>query len=219
MSCGVRMIQTPIVSLKRSSTPIPYSAGKPTLNCAGGSLMTLGNMKRPVAASAATEAAVNAPQATPIQARRDISGEVSSSSAPAAAAAGFFAGAPTTGDVTLPARSAGGTAGAAGRGGTAGRGCAPAAGAAAAGGAGRGAVPGGAVPTAAAGRGAAAGRAAAPAGAAGRCAMPPTALEAEPVPTASPSAGICDSVTPDFVSSAMPLYSFLILDSRFVFRD
>src|SRR3989442_759071 len=155
MSCGVRTIQTPIVSLNRSSTPMPYSAGKPTLNCAGGSLMTLGNMKRPVAASAATEAAVKAPQATPIQARRDINGDMSSSSA---AAAGFFAGVPTTGDVTLPARSAGGTAGAAGRGGTAGRGAVPA------GAAGRGVVPVGA-----------AGRGAVPPGAAGRGAVPPGA--------------------------------------------
>src|SRR3989442_7734540 len=181
MSCGVRTIQTPIVSLNRSSTPMPYSAGKPTLNCAGGSLMTLGNMKRPVAASAATEAAVRAPQATQIQARRDINGDVSSSSA--AAATGFFAGVPTTGDVTLPARSAGGTAGAAGRGGTAGRACAPAAGGVPAGAAGRAAAPAGAagrgalttaVPAGAAGRGAGpAGRGGRPPGPAGAPGRPP----------------------------------------------
>src|SRR2546428_13423982 len=40
--------------------------------------MTLGNMKRPVAASAAADAAKSAPHATLIQARRDMSGEVSS---------------------------------------------------------------------------------------------------------------------------------------------
>src|SRR5882672_3636251 len=197
------MIQTPIVSLNRSSTPIPYSAGNPTLNCAGGSLMTLGNMKRPVAARAATEAAVKAPQATPSQARRDINGDVSSSSV-AAAAAGFFAGVPTTGDVTLPARSAGGTAGAAGRGGTAGRGAAPA------GAAGRGVVPVGA-----AGRGAvppgAAGRGAVPSGAAGRGAVALTPVEVLNAPATSASSRIFESVTPDFGSSAMP-FSFVILD-------
>src|SRR5438128_365232 len=212
------MIQTPIVSLKRSSTPMPYSAGNPTLNCAGGSLMTLGNMKRPVAARAATEAAVKAPQATPSQVRRDINGDVSSSSA-AAAATGFFAGVPTTGDVTLPARSAGGTAGAAGRGGTAGRACAPAAGGVPAGDAGRGAAPAGAagrgVVAVGAGRGAvppgAAGGGAVPSGAAGRGAVPLTPVEVLLAPATSASSGIFESVTPDFGSSAMP-FSFVILD-------
>src|SRR5918995_4148674 len=108
---------------------MPYSEGRPILNCAGGSLITFGNMNRPVAASAAAEAAVNAPHATPIHARRPMSGEVSSSSFAAGAAAGFFV-AVAAAVVTLPARSAAGTAGAAGRGGTAGRGCAAAAAAA-----------------------------------------------------------------------------------------
>ncbi len=76
----MRTIQMPNFSFQRSSTPMPYSFGKPALNCCGGSLSTLGNMKRPVAASAAADAAENAPQARPIQARRFSSGEVSSAS-------------------------------------------------------------------------------------------------------------------------------------------
>ena len=78
MSSGVRTSQMPNFSFHRSSTPMPYSFGKPALNCCGGSLSTLGNMKRPVAASAAADAAENAPQASPIQARRVSSGDVSS---------------------------------------------------------------------------------------------------------------------------------------------
>src|ERR1017187_4504692 len=60
----------PNFSFQRSSTPMPYSFGKPALNCCGGSLSTLGNMKRPVAASAAAEAAAKAAHDRPIQARR-----------------------------------------------------------------------------------------------------------------------------------------------------
>src|SRR5882672_10893207 len=91
---------------------MPYSFGKPALNCWGGSLRTLGNMKRPVAASAAAEAAENAPHARPIHARRVSSGEVSSASRVVAfAAAGavvvLAADAPPAdaADVVLPARS------------------------------------------------------------------------------------------------------------------
>src|SRR6185503_21343505 len=80
MSSAVRTIHTPFDSLYLSSTPIPKSAGNPTLNCCGGSLSTLGNMNRPVAASAAAEAAEKAPHASPIQARRVSSGDVSSAS-------------------------------------------------------------------------------------------------------------------------------------------
>src|SRR4249920_1906183 len=94
---------------------MPYSLGKPALNCCGGSLSTLGNMKRPVAASAAAEAAVKAPQARPIHARRVSSGEVSSGSRVAAAAAAGAAGvalaaAPPAdaADVVLPPKSGGG---------------------------------------------------------------------------------------------------------------
>src|SRR5436190_7148994 len=113
----------PNLSFHRSSTPMPYSFGKPALNCCGGSLRTLGNMKRPVAASAATEAAANAPHDRPIQARRVRSGEVSSGSrvaagAPAVAVATRAAAAPP-GDaavVVLPTRSGTGAAG--GRGAT-----------------------------------------------------------------------------------------------------
>src|SRR5881394_2110369 len=100
----------PNFSFHRSSTPWPYSFGKPALNCCGGSLSTLGNMKRPVAARAAAEAAEKAPQARPIQARRFNSGEVSSASRVAgfaAAAAGLAAAAAPPGDATevvLPAR-------------------------------------------------------------------------------------------------------------------
>src|SRR5262245_12282195 len=120
MSSGVRTIQAPNFSFQRSSTPMPYSLGKPALNCCGGSLSTLGNMKRPVAASAAAEAAVNAPQARPIHARRVRSGDMSSGSRVAAAAV-FAAGAATAAfaaappgdatDVVMPARFGGGTAG------------------------------------------------------------------------------------------------------------
>src|SRR5688572_15706399 len=80
MSSLVLTIQTPFDSLNRSSTPIPKSAGNPTLNCCGGSLRTFGNMNRPVAASAAADAAENAPQAIPSQTLRVTSGEVSSGS-------------------------------------------------------------------------------------------------------------------------------------------
>src|SRR6478672_11792520 len=87
MSSVVRTSQIPYFSFHRSSTPTPYSLGNPALNCCGGSLSTLGNMKRPVAASAAADAAENAPQARPIQARRVSSGDVSSGSRVAAFAA------------------------------------------------------------------------------------------------------------------------------------
>src|SRR6185503_14564126 len=136
MSSVVRTSQTPYFSFQRSSTPMPYSFGKPALNCCGGSFSTLGNMKRPVAASAAADAAENAPQARPIHARRFRSGEVSSASrvvalAAAGAGAGLTAAPPVDATlVVLPARSGSGAAG--GRGGAAGRGapaaaCAPAA--------------------------------------------------------------------------------------------
>src|SRR5436305_1326664 len=92
MSSVVRTTQMPYFSFHRSSTPIPYSLGKPTLNCCGGSLSTLGNMNRPVAASAAADAAEKAPHARPIHARRVRSGDVSSGSR-AGAAAAVFAGA------------------------------------------------------------------------------------------------------------------------------
>src|SRR6478672_4125870 len=118
MSSVVRTSQIPYFSFHRSSTPTPYSVGNPALNCCGGSLSTLGNMKRPVAASAAADAAENAPHASPIHARRVSSGDVSSGSrvvafAAAAAGAGFAAAAPP-GDaivVVLPARSGIGAAG------------------------------------------------------------------------------------------------------------
>src|SRR5215831_11774348 len=139
-SSAVLTIQMPNLSFHRSSTPTPYSFGKPALNCCGGSLSTFGNMKRPVAASAAADAAENAPHARPIQARRVSSGDVSSGSR-VAAAAGFAAGAvgaalaaappAEAADVVLPARSGLGAAGARGAG--AGRACAVAAGAAGAG--------------------------------------------------------------------------------------
>src|SRR6187399_3708195 len=89
MSSAVRTSQTPNFSFHRSSTPIPYSFGNPALNCCGGSLSTFGNMKRPVAASAAADAAENAPHARPSHARRLRSGEVSS--AARAVAAGLAA--------------------------------------------------------------------------------------------------------------------------------
>src|SRR5262245_41258526 len=123
MSSVVRTIQTPNFSFQRSSTPIPYSLGNPALNCCGGSFRTLGNMNRPVAASAAALAAVKAPHATAIQARRLISGQMSSGSrvaALAAAAAGTadLAAAPPADAavVVLPAKSGIGAAG--GRGAT-----------------------------------------------------------------------------------------------------
>src|SRR6059036_2211624 len=126
MSSGVRTIQTPNFSFQRSSTPMPYSLGKPALNCCGGSLSTLGNMKRPVAASAAADAAENAPHARPSHWRRLSSGDVSSASRPVAAAdAGFAAGAAVLAAappadaavVVLPARSGVGAAGGFGAGG------------------------------------------------------------------------------------------------------
>src|SRR5437764_3573023 len=140
MSSVVRTIQMPYFSFHRSSTPIPYSLGKPTLNCCGGSLSTLGNMNRPVAASAAADAAEKAPHARPIHARRVRSGDVSSGSR-AGAAAAVFAGAgagaalaaapPAEATVVvLPARS--GPAAAGGFGTTGRAGCAPVAAAAAA---------------------------------------------------------------------------------------
>src|SRR5579864_8993790 len=105
-------------SFQRSSTPIPYSLGNPALNCCGGSLSTLGNMNRPVAASAAAEAAENAPQASPSQARRVNRGDVSSASRvlalTAAAGTGATLAAAPPADaavVVLPARSGSTTGG------------------------------------------------------------------------------------------------------------
>src|SRR4051794_9036198 len=114
----------PNFSFHRSSTPIPYSFGNPALNCCGGSLRTLGNMNRPVAARAAADAAENAPHASPIHARRLSNGDVSSASrvvAFAAAGAGLAAAAPPVDAmvVVLPPRSGAGGAGA--RAATAGR--------------------------------------------------------------------------------------------------
>src|SRR6185369_865296 len=123
MSSVVRTSQIPYFSFHRSSTPTPYSLGNPALNCCGGSLSTLGNMKRPVAASAAADAAENAPQDNAIQARRVRSGDVSSGSRPVAAAVAGFAvaarAAAPPGDATLvvfPARSGIGAAGGLGAG-------------------------------------------------------------------------------------------------------
>src|SRR5215831_18386878 len=93
---------------------MPYSVGIPALNCAGGSLITFGNMKRPVAASDAAVAAVKAVHATPIHARRPMSGEVSSPAFAAAAGTAGFLAVVAAGVVILPARSAAGTAGGAG---------------------------------------------------------------------------------------------------------
>src|SRR5437763_14045684 len=130
MSSVVRTSHTPYFSFHRSSTPIPYSFGNPALNCCGGSFSTLGNMKRPVAANAAADAAENAPQASPIHARRVRSGEVSSAArADAFAAAGAAVAvraATPPGDATLvvlPARS--GIGAGAGRGGAGFTACAP----------------------------------------------------------------------------------------------
>src|SRR5438093_9021663 len=130
MSSATRTTQTPNFSFHRSSTPMPYSVGNPILNCCGGSLSTFGNMKRPVAASAAADAAENAPHARPIHARRVSSGDASSGSrvvAFAAAGAGFAAAAAAPpGDamlVVLPARSGIGAAG--GRGAAGFTACAP----------------------------------------------------------------------------------------------
>ncbi len=114
----------PYLSFQRSSTPMPYSFGKPTLNCCGGSLSTLGYMKRPDAASAAAHAAEKAPHDSPIHARRVKSGEVSSGSRPVATAvaglavAARAAAAPPDDAtlVVLPARSGIGTAGGRGAG-------------------------------------------------------------------------------------------------------
>src|SRR5262245_12214694 len=122
MSSATRTTQTPNFSFHRSSTPIPYSVGKPILNCCGGSFSTFGNMKRPVAASAAADAAENAPHASPIQARRVSNGDVSSGSrvvALAVAGAVAVLAAMPPGDaalVVLPARSGIGAAGGRGAG-------------------------------------------------------------------------------------------------------
>src|SRR5437870_2557663 len=125
MSSVVRTSQMPYFSFHRSSTPMPYSFGKPALNCCGGSLRTLGNMKRPVAASAAAEAAEKVPHASPIHARRVNKGDVSSAARVVATARGAvvaaFAAAPPWDAtvVVLPARSGPGVA--CGRGAAAGR--------------------------------------------------------------------------------------------------
>src|SRR5436190_20935436 len=133
MSSVVRTSQTPYFSFQRSSTPMPYSFGKPALNCCGGSLSTFGNMKRPVAASAAADAAEKAPHARPIRARRVSSGDASSGSrvtAFAAAGAGVATRAADppveATDVVLPARS--GIGAGAGRGATGFAACGAAAG-------------------------------------------------------------------------------------------
>src|SRR5437667_10100543 len=109
---------------------MPYSFGNPALNCCGGSFNTFGNMKRPVAASAAADAAENAPQASPIHARRVRRGDVSSGSrvaVRAAAGAGVTARAVAppadAAVVVLPARS--GIGAGAGRGAAGGRAVGP----------------------------------------------------------------------------------------------
>src|SRR5688572_6203703 len=102
---------------------MPKSAGKPTLNCCGGSFSTFGNMNRPVAASAAADAAVNAPHAMPSQIRRVTSGELSSGSREVTFAAVAAA------VVVLPARSTAGGGGTLGAMGAAGFGAIGAAGA------------------------------------------------------------------------------------------
>src|SRR5438552_18312398 len=138
-SSGVFTIQIPNLSFHRSSTPMPYSVGNPALNCCGGSLSTFGNMKRPVAASAAADAAENAPHASPSQARRVSSGDRSSGSRVAGLAAGadvvaLAADPPADATVVVrPARSGIGAAGGLGAaGGRAAGGFAPVAAAAAA---------------------------------------------------------------------------------------
>src|SRR5262245_41136690 len=155
MSSGVRTSQMAYFSFQRSSTPVPYSLGKPALNCCGGSLSTFGNMNRPVAASAAADAAEKAPHANPIQARRVSRGDVSSAARPVAGAdagraATALAAAPP-GDAALvvfPARSGIGAAGARGAGAAlacaaaAGLTCAAGAGLATLGGAGISSMPG-----------------------------------------------------------------------------
>src|SRR5436190_8887420 len=116
MSSVVRTSQTPYFSFHRSSTPTPYSFGKPALNCCGGSLSTFGNMNRPVAANAAADAAEKAPHARPIHARRVRRGDVSSGSRvvaaafPGAAVVAAFAAAPPADAalVVLPAKSGSG---------------------------------------------------------------------------------------------------------------
>ena len=152
MSSGVRTSQTPNFSFQRSSTPMPYSFGKPALNCCGGSLSTFGNMKRPVAASAAADAAENAPQASPSHARRFSSGEVSSASRVAAFARRRRLGRRARRRPTPPTSSCrprSGTGAAGGRGAAGFAACAAAAGAAgAAAGAGAGAEPSGFVSSA-----------------------------------------------------------------------
>ncbi len=70
--------------------------------------MTLGNINRPVAASAAAVAAVNDPQATPSHIRLDTKGDVSS--AARADALGFLVTL-EAGVVTLPANLVGSTLG------------------------------------------------------------------------------------------------------------
>ena len=79
------------------------------VNCCGGSLSTLGNMKRPVAARHPAVAAVNAPHDSPSQPRRDINGgEVSSG-----ARDGFAGALPAAALVVLRASAGFGAAGAA----------------------------------------------------------------------------------------------------------
>src|SRR5688572_3772277 len=109
---------------------MPKSAGNPTLNCCGGSFRTFGNMKRPVAARAAADAAENAPQAMPSHIRRVTSGELSSGSRELTFAA--VAAAVVVFPATLTA-GGGGTLGATGAGGFAARGAIGAAAAGAAG--------------------------------------------------------------------------------------
>src|SRR5213592_4460566 len=128
MSSGVRTIQTPNFSFQRSSTPMPYSVGNPALNCCGGSLSTFGNMNRPVAASAAADAAENAPQASPSHARRVSSGDRSSGSRVAGLAAGadvVALAADPPADATVVVRPARSGIGAAGGLGAAGAGASP----------------------------------------------------------------------------------------------
>src|SRR6266540_1762295 len=81
---------------RSSTTPTAYSSGRPILNFVGGSKRSLGNMKRPIAASMAREAAVKAAQPVATRWRKVRRGT------PPAAGAGACGAALTGGVISGP---------------------------------------------------------------------------------------------------------------------
>src|SRR6266540_2108689 len=87
---------------RSSTTPTAYSSGRPILNFVGGSKRSLGNMKRPIAASMAREAAVKAAQPVATRWRKVRRGTPPAAGADAPGLAGACGAALTGGVISGP---------------------------------------------------------------------------------------------------------------------